>query len=162
MYHLPDVSNMQLLFSAAAALFVLGLLLFSPIPVPALPAPLAGPCIDIAAKAAALSTAAIPQYSSLFLAAAENCVESVCLLLQKGADINARNKYVPILENSRGIRCAHVLLTLLRQNLTALHASILPSENQHKMVQLLLQHGADVDAKNACASCDCHPHHCIH
>ena len=95
MYHLPDVSDMQLLFSAGAALFVLGLLLFSPIPVPALPAPLAGPCIDIAAKAAALPTANIPRYSSLFLAAAENCVESVCLLLQKGADINARNKYGP-------------------------------------------------------------------
>jgi ankyrin repeat protein len=157
MHHLPDVSDMQLLFSSATALFVLGLLLFSPIPVPALPAPLTGPCTDIAAKAAD-----IPRYSSLFQAAAENCVESVCQLLQKGADINARNKYVLILENSSGIRCAHAVLTLLRQNLTALHASILPSENQHKMVQLLLQHGADVNAKNAYASCDCHPHHCIH
>ena len=45
------------------------------------------------------------------------------------------------------------LVTLYRQNLTPLHAAILPSKNQHKMVHLLLQHGADVHAKNECVFC---------
>jgi hypothetical protein len=86
--------NMQiLLFSTTALAHVLILLLLSPAieRAQARPSNLVDPCINISAQAAAMPSPPVPRYSNLFLAAAENSVESVCLLLQKGADINARN-----------------------------------------------------------------------
>jgi hypothetical protein len=83
-----------LLFSTSALVRVLILLLLSPaiVHAQARPSNLVDPCINISAQSAALPSPPVPRYSNLFSAAAENSVESVCLLLEKGADINARNK----------------------------------------------------------------------
>ena len=114
------------------------------------PPALKGACIDVIVKA---GSDAQPQHKSLHHAASDSSIESACLLLQQGADVNGRNKCV-----GRGgvARFTSLFLRLLvlmlnRQNLTALQASILPSEKQMDMVLLLLQNGADVNAKNWCA-----------
>jgi hypothetical protein len=57
-----------------------------------LPVNLTGACVAIASKTSTMSVPAVPRYTSLHLAAAENCIESACILLTQGADINARNK----------------------------------------------------------------------
>jgi hypothetical protein len=83
-----------ILFFTTTLVNALILLLLSPSIVHALARPtnLVDPCINISAEAAAMPSPPVPRYSNLFSAAAENSVESVCLLLEKGADINARNK----------------------------------------------------------------------
>jgi len=121
------------------------------------PPTLKGACIDAIAKTA---PDAKPRHQSLHHAASDSSIESACLLLYQGADINGRNKCVGCVQGGSGCstRFARLLLptlTLCRQNLTALHASILPSEKAIDMVQLLLQHGADVNAKNWCVCLHC-------
>lgn len=96
--------EMRSIIPSVAALLFLGQLLSSPIFVRATAANLIGPCINISAKAEAHTSPALPRYSNLFAAAAENHVESVCLLLQKGADINARNKYAVFVDESNSWR----------------------------------------------------------
>jgi hypothetical protein len=90
---------MRFLLSSLASFLVLSQLMSSPIFVRASVTNLTGPCINISAKVEAHTSTVTPRYSNLFVAAVENCVESICLLLQKGADINARNKYAIFFEN---------------------------------------------------------------
>ena len=90
---------MRSALSYLVASLVLSQILSLPIFVRASATNLTGPCINISIKAEAHTSPVIPRYSNLFVAAAENSVESVCLLLQKGADINARNKYAIFFEN---------------------------------------------------------------
>ena len=48
-------------------------------------------------------------------------------------------------------------LICCRQNLAPLHVAIVPAPNQTEIIELLLLHGADVDAKDTCAFVTCKP-----
>jgi ankyrin repeat protein len=141
------VPSMLLSSSAAIIFLVVCLIRVESTAASALPIQLTGDCVKFILKTSDLSPPPKPKHASLLHAASDNSIESVCLLLQQGADINGRNKYVIHFER---VRDPVTSPTLRRQNVTALHASILPSVDQFKMVHLLLQHGADVNAKDMC------------
>jgi ankyrin repeat protein len=46
-------------------------------------------------------------------------------------------------------------LICCRQNLAPLHVAIVPDAKQTEIIELLLLHGADVDAKDTCAFDTC-------
>ena len=69
---------------------------------------------------------------------------------QHGANVNSSGKCVAHLPDDRHCVAMFTFNTpcLNRNNLTPLHVSV--SKNNKNIVQLLLQHGADVNAINKC------------